>query len=114
MKLSYMILFSSVHSRFGLDATYEDESTGIPADTATGPEHFFIWKILGNPWQAFGCRDRKGITPPCTPTGTGGGNRDAIGVPSETATVPEKCHNLENRGEPLAKFWIMDPGTCQE
>ena len=68
-------------------------------------DFFSIRKIGGNPWQNFGHRARKGLTPQCTPTWTGGGGREAIGVPVEAATGQDIFQNLVNRGEPLAKFW---------
>ena len=37
-------------------------------------------------------------------TGTGGGGREAAGVQETTATGPEYCLDLANRGELLAKF----------
>ena len=79
-----------------------------------GPEHFFDVANKGNPWKLLGHRSLKRLTPPCTPTCTGVGGREVIGFPVETTTGPEKLENLEHRGEPLAKFWTMDPGTCQE
>ena len=39
------------------------------------------------------------------PTCTGGGGREATGVPAEAATSPGFFLDLENRGEPLAIFW---------
>ena len=91
------------------------EATGVLSDTATGPEIFFIRHIGGNPWRNFSRRDWKRLTPPRTPTGTGGGGREEIGVPAETATGPDKFQNLENRGELLEKIWSTGTGkvdTC--
>ena len=50
------------------------------------------WEIRpqgGNPWQNFGRRVWRGLTPPRTPTGTVGGVREATGLPAETSTGPE-------------------------
>ena len=92
---SYEVYGILTHTR-----TNVNEATGVPADTATGPEHFFIWKIGGNPWRNVFCRYRKGLALPHMSTGTGRGDREEIGVPVETAAAPEFFRNFENRGDP--------------
>ena len=56
----------------------------------TGQESYLeILPQGGNPWKNFGRRVRRGLTPPRTLTGTGGGeDREATGVSAETETVP--------------------------
>ena len=72
-----------------------------------GPEHFFDVANKGNPWKLLGHRSLKRLTPPCTPTCTGGGGgREAIGVPAETATGQYNVQNLGKRGELLAEFCL--------
>ena len=51
------------------------ESNWGPDVDSNRPRFFIIRKIGGNPWQNFGRRSRKGLNPPRTPTGTGGGVR---------------------------------------
>ena len=43
-----------------------------PGQNSNGPRNLTIWQLGGNPWRNFGRRYRKGLTPPRTPTGTGG------------------------------------------
>ena len=45
--------------------------TGVLTGTVTGPEYFLIPQIGGNPWDFFGRRAWKGLTPPSTHIGTG-------------------------------------------
>ena len=87
------------------------EATGVQGLTATGPYFFTIQQLRGNPWRKFGCRDWKVLTPTHTPTGTGGGGREAIGDQAETVIGPGKFEHLENRGEPLVKFLSPDNGV---
>ena len=65
-----------------------------------------IWSQGGNPWKSFGCRVRRGLIPPCTPTGTGGVGREATGVPAEVEMGQGFFSDLENRWEPLAIFGL--------
>ena len=66
-------------------------------------------KAGGEPLAKFWSQGLGRPHPPTHASRHRGGGREVIVGPRETATVQEKFDNLENRGEPLAKFW--SPGT---
>ena len=79
--------------------------------TSTGPEKFKNSETRGEPLAKFWLQGLERPNPHMHTYGHRRGRREVPGVTEEAETVAENFEDLENRGEPLTKFWL--PGAVR-